>query len=93
MTNAEMVELAAKVNEASRAKRKRREDDHRIRTTNNESFELAESELMAALVYKRFGRSIAPAAEAWRRLLQNNCTDDQFMQLVYDGIQRVENGL
>lgn len=53
-----------------------------VKTTANETFTGAESAQLAALIFKRFGRNEETAAAAWRRLLQNNCTTDQFMALV-----------
>ena len=53
-----------------------------ITTTNREVWTQAESEDLAARVFKRFGRDIPAAAAAWRRLLQNNCSDEQFRDLL-----------
>jgi hypothetical protein len=53
-----------------------------IHTTAKEIFSALESTQLARLIYKRFGRDIPAAADAWRRLLQNNCTDNQFIELL-----------
>jgi hypothetical protein len=53
-----------------------------ITTTNKERFSDEESRDLAFLVYKRFGRDESAAADAWRRLLVNNCSTGQFMALV-----------
>lgn len=52
-----------------------------ITTTNGEVFTHAESALLAALVLRRFGMDVLSAAAAWRRMLQNSCTDEQFRTL------------
>ena len=55
-----------------------------IRTTAGETFTKSESQEMARLIYKRFGKELSAAAAAWRRLLQNNCSDHQFASLLSD---------
>lgn len=47
-----------------------------------EVFELSDSQALASLVYKRFGKDAAAASAAWRRLLQNSTTESEFQQLV-----------
>ncbi len=59
-------------------------DPNGITTTSNEVFSGENAELMALLVYKRFGRDQEAATTAWRRLLGNSATTDDFMKLVYD---------
>lgn len=53
-----------------------------VTTTAGETFSYEESCQLAGLIFKRFGRDIAAAAAAWRRLLQNSCTDEQFQEMV-----------
>ena len=38
--------------------------------------------MLATLVYKRFGNDLPLAANAWRRMLGNNCSDVQFESLI-----------
>jgi len=59
-------------------------DPNGVITTSNEVFTGENSELMALLVYKRFGRNQETATAAWRRLLGNSATEADFMTLVYD---------
>jgi len=61
---------------------KRKSDDRTITTTAGEPFTHEESCELARIIYKRWGRDPKAAAVAWRRLLQNSCTDIQFMALV-----------
>jgi len=61
-------------------------DGHTITTTARETFTTAESTDMARLVFKRFGRDPEAAAAAWRRLLQNGCTVDDFLDLVHSPV-------
>ena len=51
-------------------------------TTKGETFSHIESCRMAYLIWKRFGKNKRSAAAAWRRMLENNCSDEQFMGLV-----------
>lgn len=53
-----------------------------VTTTAGETFSFEEHCQLAALVFKRFGRDIPAAASAWRRLLQNCCSDEQFKEMV-----------
>jgi hypothetical protein len=53
-----------------------------IITTCGERFTEANSRELARLVFVRFGRDSAAALSAWRRLLQNSCTLDQFFDLI-----------
>ncbi len=57
-------------------------DDNSISTTKGERFSHEDSADLAWMIYRRFGRNIVAAADAWRRLLQNNCSNTQFHQLV-----------
>jgi hypothetical protein len=52
-----------------------------ITTTAGETFTAAESRELARLILKRWGGDPAAAACAWRRLMQNNCTDEAFADL------------
>jgi hypothetical protein len=63
-------------------------DGHTIHTTapGRETFTTAESTDLARLVFKRFGRDPETAAAAWRRLLQNGCTVDDFLDLVHSPV-------
>lgn len=56
-----------------------------ITTVAGEAFTPEDSALLARLIYRRFGYEISAAAAAWRRMLQNNCTDAHFAALVAHG--------
>lgn len=60
-------------------------DNHSVTTTYGEVFTAREHQLMACMIYKRFGRDSEVAAAAWRRLLGNSCTESAFMELVQAG--------
>lgn len=60
-----------------------RNDPNGVETTAGEVFSGENTELMALLIYKRFGRDQEAATAAWRRLLGNSATTDDFMKLVY----------
>jgi hypothetical protein len=53
-----------------------------IRTTNGKIFTQAQSAEMAKLVFLRFGEDLESATLAWRRMLQNSCSINQFAELV-----------
>lgn len=53
-----------------------------ITTTCGEQFSWKDSCRLAHLIYVRFGRDIEAGAAAWRRLLQNSCTNQDFEELV-----------
>lgn len=53
-----------------------------IRTTNGKTFTAEDHYALARLIYKRFGCDPEAAVAAWRRLLQNNATTEDFLQLV-----------
>lgn len=55
---------------------------HETTTTNGSVFREEDHLRLAWLVYRRFGSDIGAGAEAWRRMLQNNCTDFDFEELV-----------
>lgn len=54
-----------------------------IQAVNGTLFTAEESVRMAQLVFKRFGYDKSAAAAAWRRLLQNGCSESDFEALVY----------
>jgi hypothetical protein len=56
--------------------------DLTITTTDRKKFTNTDHYDMARLVYKRFGHSPEAAAAAWRRMLQNSATVEDFMGLV-----------
>ncbi len=58
--------------------------DLAINTTSGETFSAADHRALAMLVYRRFGRDTFVATAAWQRMLGNNCTIAQFMELVGD---------
>lgn len=64
-----------------------------VRTTSGETFSGEEAAQLAALIYKRFGWELPAAAAAWRRLLGNNCSDDQFRDLAEFATTAVRRGL
>ena len=53
-----------------------------ITTVNGEKFSHQDSCNMAYMIYKRFGKDIDSAHSAWCRMLQNNCTVNQFIALI-----------
>lgn len=53
-----------------------------VTTTARETFSDEDHRTLARLIYRRFGNNIGVAASAWRRMLQNSCTDEQFAELV-----------
>lgn len=53
-----------------------------ITTTDGEAFTIEESRQLARLVLKRFGNNLIAATRAWRRLLQNDCTIEDFQALI-----------
>lgn len=60
-------------------------DQTAITTTSGKRFSYADSCMMAFLVYRRFGRDLTAATRAWNRLLQNDCSEAQFAELIgYD---------
>lgn len=52
-----------------------------IVTTSKEIFTSEENQTLARLVLKRFGYDTLSATLAWRRLMQNNCSEQAFMKL------------
>lgn len=59
--------------------------DRDITTTNGETFTYDDHCRMAVMVHIRFGRSIAAAAAAWRRMMQSSCPDSDFEAMVIHG--------
>jgi hypothetical protein len=57
----------------------------RITTTAGKVFTGRDSELLAALVLRRFGYDTGAAAAAWRRMLGNSCSDEQFAEMASYG--------
>ena len=55
--------------------------DLSIKTTTGEIFTEEDSRALATLIYRRFGRDATSATLAWNRLLQDNCTPNQYMGL------------
>lgn len=64
----------------------------RVTTTAGEGFELEDIEVLAALIYKRFGWDKAGAAAAYRRMLGNSCPDTDFETLASRAIAHVRTG-
>ncbi len=56
--------------------------DRSVTTTNRELFTGLEHVDLARLIFKRFGRNLASATAAWRRLLENNTTEKEFFELI-----------
>ena len=56
-----------------------------VTTTNGETFTYDDHCRMAVLIHIRFGRSTTSAAAAWRRMMQNSCTDSDFEAMVIHG--------
>jgi hypothetical protein len=59
--------------------------DPTITTTNGEQFTLKDHAKMAYMIYVRFGRDMASACAAWRRMLQNSTEEYEFAGLVEMG--------
>ncbi len=53
-----------------------------ITTTSGERFTDADSQELARLIFRRFGRDLGAATVAWRRLLQNSTTERDFERLL-----------
>lgn len=64
-----------------------------ITTTARETFTAEESQQLAALIHKRWGWDDAAAAVAWRRLMQNDCSDHDFLSLALMAGAQVRRGL
>ncbi len=57
-----------------------------ITTTCGEKFTYSDHCKLAVMIYRRWGRDTAGAANAWRRLFQNSCSDEQFQKMIDDAI-------
>jgi hypothetical protein len=53
-----------------------------IKTTAGEIFSYEDSATVAYLIYRRFGRDFVVAHAAWMRLFQDNCSMQQFKEMV-----------
>lgn len=53
-----------------------------ITTTARQKFTDKEHRQLAQLVCKRFGWDLGESTAAWRRMLGNSCTEEQFLELV-----------
>jgi hypothetical protein len=53
-----------------------------VRTVTGEFFTALQHAELARLILLRFG-TLQSAAAAWRRMMENNCTDKQFDSLVH----------
>lgn len=49
-----------------------------ITTTFGTEFDIEDTQLLAMLILNRFGNDYSSAAHAWRRLLQNSCSENDF---------------
>jgi hypothetical protein len=56
-----------------------------ITTTAKEVFTVNMSCQLAMLIHKRFGWDNEAAASAWRRLLQNSCSTEEFVEMATMG--------
>lgn len=61
-----------------------------ITTTAGETFTGTDSELLAVLIWRRFGRDDEAAAAAWRRMLGNGCSTTEFMLMVSRGKEQTK---
>lgn len=55
--------------------------DTSIKTTAGEEFTVEQHGELARMIYVRFGRNYPTAHAAWKRLMQNNCTLQEFIGL------------
>jgi hypothetical protein len=77
--------------ETVRFLREKQENSDMGTTTNGETFSDDDHADLAFMVYRRFGRDSAAATVAWNRLLQNNCSEAQFLKLVNASDYMIEN--
>ena len=56
--------------------------DSTVKTVNGSVFTMEQSQQLANLIYQRFGFDIDAASNAWRRLLENNCSNHDFEKLI-----------
>lgn len=66
---------------------------HEITTTAGERFTVEEHCQLAALLWKRFGWEDEAAAAAWRRMLGNGCSTEDFVAIAREALGRVRRGL
>jgi len=59
-----------------------------VTTTAEETFTLEDSQDMALMVYRRFGYDLCAATAAWRRMLQNNATRGDYLDLLIGAAAR-----
>ena len=57
-------------------------EDQAVITNEGQIFSGHEHQQLARLIMKRFGNDLAAAASAWRRLLNNDCPDSLFRELL-----------
>jgi hypothetical protein len=55
-----------------------------ITTTNGETFTYRQTCEMAHSIYLRFGRDLSASVGAWSRLMQNDTSTGQFLDLLQD---------
>lgn len=60
-----------------------------ITTTDGSVFTHEQSADLALMIYHRFGRDMNSAAAAWRRMLQNNCDNSDYIDLVINAASRL----
>ena len=62
-----------------------------VTTTNGKPFSEAEHAMLALLVYRRFGEDVSAASAAWRRMMQNATTDEDFTGLLDLAAQQIRS--
>jgi hypothetical protein len=53
-----------------------------VRTTDGKLFTYQEHGKLAELIYRRWGSNLSAATAAYRRLMQNGCTEHDFQMLL-----------
>lgn len=53
-----------------------------INTSDGDVFSEEDTRDLAKLVYKRFGKNLGDATNAWKRMLGNNCSERDFGKMV-----------
>ncbi len=53
-----------------------------VTTTSGKPFTMTQHAELARLVFLRFGENATAATEAWRRMMENDCNESDFMELV-----------
>jgi len=64
---------------------RREPNDVAVYTTNREPFTYGQCAQLAYLIWLRFGCDMPSARAAWCRMLENNCTLNEFCELVLSG--------